>query len=80
MVLVPDPEVAEDPFQAKTLILYCVVKDPPTGRSYDKDPCYVARKAEAHSWERVADLLLGTGSSTSSTAPASTRTSTPATT
>jgi len=55
MLLVPDPDTAvEDPFRDhKTLILYCFVKDPITGQAYDKDPRYVAQKAEAY--------LLGTG-------------------
>jgi len=58
MVLVPDPDTAvADPFrEAKTLILYCFVKDPLTGQSYDKDPRYVAHKAEA--------FLTGTASPT----------------
>jgi glutamine synthetase len=55
MLLTPDPDTAvEDQFRdRKTLILYCFVKDPVTGQPYDKDPRYVAKKAEAH--------LLGTG-------------------
>ncbi len=55
MVLVPDPASAvADPFlDHKTLILYCFVKDPVTGQPYDKDPRYVARKAESY--------LVGTG-------------------
>ncbi len=55
MLLVPDPETAvEDRFrELKTLILYCFVKDPVTGQPYDKDPRYVAQKAESY--------LLGTG-------------------
>jgi glutamine synthetase len=50
MVLVPDPGTAvADPFrEAKTLILYCFVKDPVTGQPYDKDPRHIARKAEAY--------------------------------
>jgi len=50
MILVPDPDTAvEDPFRAhKTLILYCFVKDPLTRQPYDKDPRYVAQKAEAY--------------------------------
>jgi glutamine synthetase len=59
MVLVPDPDTAvDDPFrEAKTLILYCTVKDPLTGRPYDKDPRYVAAKAEAYlAASGVADL------------------------
>ena len=55
MLLTPDPDTAvEDRFRdRKTLVLYCFVKDPVTGQPYDKDPRYVARKAEAH--------LAGTG-------------------
>jgi len=50
MVLVPDPDTAvADPFrEAPTLILYCFVKDPLTRQPYDKDPRYVAKKAEAY--------------------------------
>jgi len=50
MILVPDPDTAvEDSFRDhKTLILYCFVKDPITGKSYDKDPRYVALKAEEY--------------------------------
>jgi glutamine synthetase len=55
MLLVPDPNTAvEDRFrELKTLILYCFVKDPVTLQPYDKDPRYVAQKAESH--------LLSTG-------------------
>lgn len=55
MILVPDPSTAvDDPFRArKTLILYCFVKDPLTATSYEKDPRYVAKKAE--------DYLISTG-------------------
>ena len=50
MVLVPDPDTAvADPFrERRTLILYCFVKDPLTRQPYDKDPRYVAKKAEAY--------------------------------
>lgn len=50
MLLVPDPATAvDDPFRDRpTLILYCWVRDPITGQPYDKDPRYVALKAEAH--------------------------------
>jgi glutamine synthetase len=55
MILVPDPETAfADPFTAHpTLVLYCFVKDPITGLPYDKDPRFVAQKAETY--------LKGTG-------------------
>ena len=55
MILVPDPGTAvEDKFRArKTLILYCFVHDPLTGAPYDRDPRYVAKKAE--------DYLASTG-------------------
>ncbi|MBN2114891.1 MAG: glutamine synthetase beta-grasp domain-containing protein, partial [Acidimicrobiia bacterium] len=59
MVLVPDPDAAwADPFrEAKTLLLYCFVKDPLTGQPYDKDPRFVAKKAEAFlAGSGVADL------------------------
>jgi glutamine synthetase len=55
MILIPDPTTAvEDPFRTrKTLILYCFVNDPLTGAPYEKDPRFVARKAE--------EYLLSTG-------------------
>jgi len=55
MILRPDPSTAvEDPFLArKTLLLYCFVHDPTTSEPYDRDPRYVARKAEQY--------LQGTG-------------------
>jgi glutamine synthetase len=55
MILVPDPDTAvADPFRDhRTLILYCWVRDPITGRPYDKDPRFVAKKAE--------DYLRSTG-------------------
>src|SRR3989337_2242057 len=55
MILIPDPSTAiDDPFRArKTLILYCFVNDPITGSPYDRDPRYVAKKAE--------EYLLSTG-------------------
>src|SRR3990172_205209 len=48
MILIPDPSTAiDDPFRArKTLILYCFVNDPITGSPYDRDPRYIAKKAE----------------------------------
>jgi len=50
MILVPDPDAAlEDRFRDhKTLSLYCFVKDPVTGQPYDKDPRFVAKKAEEY--------------------------------
>ncbi len=50
MILVPDPDTAvDDRFRDhKTLIIYCNVKDPITGQPYDKDPRYVAAKAEEY--------------------------------
>jgi len=55
MLLIPDPSTAvDDPFrERKTLILYCFVNDPLTGAPYDRDPRYVAKKAE--------EYLLSTG-------------------
>ncbi|MDP8977785.1 MAG: type I glutamate--ammonia ligase [Actinomycetota bacterium] len=55
MILVPDPDTAiVDPFrQHPTLNVNCFVKDPVTGESYDRDPRYVAQKAERY--------LAGTG-------------------
>ncbi|MGI8517976.1 MAG: type I glutamate--ammonia ligase [Acidimicrobiia bacterium] len=50
MLLIPDPTTAvDDPFRSrKTLLLYCFVHDPLTGEPYDRDPRYVAKKAEAY--------------------------------
>jgi glutamine synthetase len=50
MLLMPDPDTAvEDSFRdRRTLILYCWVRDPITGQPYEKDPRYVAKKAEAY--------------------------------
>jgi len=55
MLLIPDPNTAvDDVFRSrKTLILYCFVDDPITGSPYEKDPRYVAKKAE--------DYLISTG-------------------
>ncbi|MGH3666137.1 MAG: type I glutamate--ammonia ligase [Egibacteraceae bacterium] len=55
MILVPDPTTAVvDPFrQHPTLNLNCFVRDPVTGESYDRDPRYLAQKAEQY--------LKGTG-------------------
>ncbi|MGQ0849401.1 MAG: type I glutamate--ammonia ligase [Actinomycetota bacterium] len=50
MLLIPDPSSAvDDPFRSrKTLLLYCFVHDPLTGEPYDRDPRYVAKKAEIY--------------------------------
>ena len=55
MILKPDPETAFiDPFmERKTLVLYCFVHDPISHEPYNRDPRYVAKKAEQY--------LLGTG-------------------
>ncbi|MCH8983648.1 MAG: type I glutamate--ammonia ligase [Acidobacteria bacterium] len=55
MLLIPDASTAvNDPFRSrKTLIIYCFVNDPITGAPYDRDPRYIARKAE--------DYLVSTG-------------------
>ncbi len=60
MLLIPDPSTAvADQFRDRpTLILYCWVRDPITGQPYEKDPRYVASKAEAY--------LSGTGIADSS--------------
>ena len=48
MILIPDASTAfVDPFFADpTLVLICDIQDPITGQKYDKDPRYVAKKAE----------------------------------
>ena len=50
MILIPDPDTAvDDVFRdRKTLILYCFVNDPITGTPYDRDPRYIAKKAEEY--------------------------------
>ena len=55
MILKPDPDTALiDPFmERKTLLLYCFVHDPISHEPYNRDPRYVAKKAEQY--------LLGTG-------------------
>ena len=49
MLLIPDPNTAfEDPiYQVPTLSILADVRDPTTGERYNKDPRYVATKAEA---------------------------------
>ncbi|MGC9973838.1 MAG: glutamine synthetase beta-grasp domain-containing protein, partial [Gaiellaceae bacterium] len=50
MLLMPDPSTATlDPFTADpTLSLICDIRDPITGGPYDKDPRFVARRAEEY--------------------------------
>jgi glutamine synthetase len=50
MLLVPDPSTANlDPvFDIKTLSLICNIRDPMTGKSYNRDPRYIAQKAETY--------------------------------
>jgi glutamine synthetase len=50
MLLFPDPDTAIiDPFtEHATLSLICNIRDPLTGASYNRDPRYVAQKAEKH--------------------------------
>jgi glutamine synthetase len=50
MLLIPDPEFhLIDPFtDAPTLVLVCDVVDPVTKQRYDRDPRYIARKAEIY--------------------------------
>src|SRR5499425_375158 len=55
MLVVPDPATAFlDPFTSETtLVMICTIRDPATGQNYNRDPRYVARKAETY--------LRGTG-------------------
>lgn len=48
MLIIPDAHTAViDPFmEIKTMSLICNIKDPITGSFYDKDPRYIAQKAE----------------------------------
>jgi len=50
MLLIPDPTTAMmDPFAAvPTLVLICNVMDPVTRQLYNRDPRYIAQKAEAY--------------------------------
>jgi len=50
MLLVPDPESAHlDPFFAQTTVaVFCDVREPTTGQSYERDPRSIAKKAEAY--------------------------------
>src|SRR3990172_2843486 len=55
MILKPDPDTALiGPFmERKTLLLYCFVHDPISHEPYNRDPRYVAKKAE--------EYVMGTG-------------------
>jgi glutamine synthetase len=50
MLLMPDPDShLLDPFtEVPTLVLVCDVVDPVTKQRYDRDPRYIARKAETY--------------------------------
>ena len=50
MLLVPDPKTASmDPFyETPTLVMYCDVIDPITRQHYDRDPRWIAKKAELY--------------------------------
>ncbi len=48
MLMIPDASTAviDNFIEAKTLSLICNIKDPVTGKFYDRDPRYIAQKAE----------------------------------
>ncbi|MBC7927118.1 MAG: glutamine synthetase beta-grasp domain-containing protein, partial [Bryobacteraceae bacterium] len=50
MLLIPDPKTASfDPFyEIPTLVMFCDVIDPITRQHYDRDPRWIARKAEMY--------------------------------
>ena len=50
MLLIPDPATAMmDPFyETKTLVMLCNVIDPITRQHYDRDPRWIAKKAELY--------------------------------
>ena len=50
MLLIPDPDSARmDPFrEVGTLVLQCDVREPSTGKGYDRDPRSIAERAEAY--------------------------------
>ncbi len=50
MLIIPDASTAviDNFIEAKTLSLTCNIKDPITGNLYDKDPRYIAQKAEKY--------------------------------
>ncbi len=50
MLIIPDASTAvvDNFIEAKTLSLICNIKDPITGKFYDRDPRYIAQKAEKY--------------------------------
>ncbi len=50
MLIIPDPKTAviDNFIEAKTISLICNIKDPITGNFYDRDPRYIAHKAEKY--------------------------------
>ncbi len=50
MLIIPDASTAaiDNFIEAKTLSLICNIKDPITGNYYDRDPRYIAQKAEKY--------------------------------
>ena len=50
MLMIPDASTAviDNFIEAKTLSLICNIKDPVTGKFYDRDPRYIAQKAEKY--------------------------------
>lgn len=50
MLMIPDASTAviDNFIEAKTLSLICNIKDPITGKYYDRDPRYIAQKAEKY--------------------------------
>ena len=50
MLMIPDPSTAfMDPFfEHPTLVMICDVQDPITRQSYERDPRFIAKKAEAY--------------------------------
>src|ERR1700749_3990130 len=50
MLLIPDPETGVmDPFmETPTLVMLGEVRDPLTKQNYERDPRYIAKKAEAY--------------------------------
>ena len=86
MLLIPDPATAfMDPFdETPTLVMTCDVIDPITRQHYERDPRWIAKKAETVSEEFAASptprISAPKPSSSFSTTCASIRISTPAST
>ena len=86
MLLIPDPTTAfMDPFmEVPTLVMMGDVRDPITKQNYERDPRWIAKKAETVPARTPASAIpLSSApkpSSSSSTTSASTRTRTPAST